>query len=358
MKLYLERVRKFTPIERGSGEGSSKGGQQREGTAVLDLSEGATVRDLKEAFSKVKTKYGVHRQEWRLAPKPGQGQKQKKGEVLRPDHATLASYGLRDGATVYFKDLGVQIGYRTVFFWEYLGPLLIYPLFFLFPFLFYSSSDSPTTTAAAAAAAAAGGGGGTSHAQTNTNTQVELGQKVACAYWVFHYAKRIFETFFVHKFSHSTMPVRNLVKNCSYYWGFAALVSYFVNSPSASGTSSSRSLYIYVCFTLAMLCQVLNLYCHVALTRLRKPGETAYKIPRGFLFDVVTCPNYTTEVMGWFFFNVGTRGTIMGVAFMMAGAVQMYQWAVAKHKRLNKIFDGKEGRAKYPRRYIMFPPFL
>jgi hypothetical protein len=25
-----------------------------------------------------------------------------------------------------------------------------------------------------------------------------LVQKIACAYWVLHYAKRIFETFFIH----------------------------------------------------------------------------------------------------------------------------------------------------------------
>jgi very-long-chain enoyl-CoA reductase len=31
----------------------------------------------------------------------------------------------------------LQIGYSTVFFFEYLGPMVIYPLFFLFPSVFY-----------------------------------------------------------------------------------------------------------------------------------------------------------------------------------------------------------------------------
>ena len=34
---------------------------------------------------------------------------------------------------VVFKDLGPQIGYRTVFILEYLGPLLIYPIFYFVP---------------------------------------------------------------------------------------------------------------------------------------------------------------------------------------------------------------------------------
>ena len=35
---------------------------------------------------------------------------------------------------------------------------------------------------------------------------------IAMACWTFHYAKRLFETVFVHRFSHSTMPIRNLFK--------------------------------------------------------------------------------------------------------------------------------------------------
>lgn len=42
--------------------------------------------------------------------------------------------------------------------------------------------------------------------------------------WVAHYGKRLFETFFVHRFSRPTMPLTNLFKNCGYYWTFTALV--------------------------------------------------------------------------------------------------------------------------------------
>lgn len=54
---------------------------------------------------------------------------------------------------------------------------------------------------------------------------------IAAACWSIHYAKRLLETVFVHRFSHATMPLLNLFKNCSYYWGFTAYVAYHVNHP-------------------------------------------------------------------------------------------------------------------------------
>jgi very-long-chain enoyl-CoA reductase len=36
----------------------------------------------------------------------------------------------------------------------------------------------------------------------------------------------------------------------------------------------------------------------------------------------------------------------------------MALWAKAKHARLRKTFDGLEGRERYPKRYIMLPPFF
>jgi very-long-chain enoyl-CoA reductase len=52
------------------------------------------------------------------------------------------------------------------------------------------------------------------------------------------------------------MPIKNLFKNCSYYYGFAAYVAYFVNHPQYTAPPEMQSL---VCFALALLAQVSNL---------------------------------------------------------------------------------------------------
>jgi len=116
---------------------------------------------------------------------------------------------------------------------------------------------------------------------------------------------------------------------------------------------------VQAAFALACVCQLLNAHAHLVLSRLRADGSKAYKIPRGFLsgFDFVTCANYMWEISGWFWFNVATQ-SLMGVVFMLCGTLQMMVWANAKHARLRKTFDGKEGRAKYPRRWKMLPPLF
>jgi hypothetical protein len=79
---------------------------------------------------------------------------------------------------------------------------------------------------------------------------------------------------------------------------------------------------------------------HVTLSKLRAPGEKDYKIPRGGLFNYVTCANYTFEIWGWLLFAAGTQ-SLAALLFGVTGAAQMVQWAIAKHKRLRKVRRNK-----------------
>lgn len=70
----------------------------------------------------------------------------EKDKLVLDKDAPLKKYDLRDNSSLVFKDLGLQIGWKTVFIIEYLGPMIIYPAFFFFPNLFYPSyPDHPKT---------------------------------------------------------------------------------------------------------------------------------------------------------------------------------------------------------------------
>lgn len=75
-----------------------------------------------------------------------------------------------------------------------------------------------------------------------------------------------------------------------------------------------------------------NLYSHIVLSSIRKRDPQAYKIPDSFLFKIVACPNYTFEFFAWLGFNLMSH-SVFGVLFMLAGLLQMTQWALQKHRR-------------------------
>ena len=48
--------------------------------------------------------------------------------------------------------------------------------------------------------------------------------------FVAHFLKRLYENTFVHIFSNIRTPIIDLAVDVAYYWGFAAVVGYGVNS--------------------------------------------------------------------------------------------------------------------------------
>jgi very-long-chain enoyl-CoA reductase len=116
-------------------------------------------------------------------------------------------------------------------------------------------------------------------------------------------------------------------------------------------------LFLYASSRACCSVQLGNLISHLHLAALRRNTKEGYSIPRGFLFNYVTCANYTFEIWGWLLFTAATR-SLPAAIFGACGAAQMVQWALSKHRRLTKLFDGKDGRDKYPRRWVILPPVL
>jgi 3-oxo-5-alpha-steroid 4-dehydrogenase 1 len=85
------------------------------------------------------------------------------------------------------------------------------------------------------------------------------------------------------------------------------------------------------------------------LINLRKPGETGYKIPKGFLFNYISCPNLFGEMVEWIGFGIMIN-SLPAYSFPIWTIVNLLPRALDHHKwYLQKFADyPKERKAVVP----------
>lgn len=242
-----------------------------------------------------------HRQRWKF-----------KENVICPKKK-LSAFGVQQDSILDLKDIGPQVNWQTVFYVEYAGPIVFYVLLYFF---YYTQPKSQY-------------------------------QFVTFLCLMLHFIKRELETKYIHRFSHATMPIQNIFKNSFYYWFVSgALVGLDVFRPNAIVDLGSS--FLYVCVMLFLCAESLNFYTHYVLRSLRPENSTIRRIPYGFGFNLVSCPNYLFESISWFSLCLLTRSYSV-VLFTCLGTIQMYLWAIKKHKNYKKEFEN------YPKRRAMFP---
>lgn len=258
--------------------------------------EAVTLGDLKKNF---RPKLSVHRKTFKMTV----AGKDKPITLSGKDDVTLKDLAVDASVVLTFKDLGPQIGYKTVFIVEYAGPIALMLMYAARPSFIYGADAAGT-------------------ALTDT-------QKLWGGLFCLHFAKREFETFFVHVFSRPTMPLMNIFKNSMYYWSFAAIIGYFLCHPKYTPASHANEKLAIAGWAIS---EILNFAVHMQLRMMRpKKGDTSRKAPRGGLFSLCSCPNYTFEVLGWVFYSYGTS-ILMSWGFTLVGLLQMTDWALKKHR--------------------------
>jgi very-long-chain enoyl-CoA reductase len=261
-------------------------------------------------------------------------EKNKKSKVTLKTYLTLQENGLNfdESPTIHVtaKDVGPQIGWRTVYFIEYLGPMIIHSLFY---YLWYDAGNM-------------------------NNTQL-----VAYNLTLLHYLKREYETLFIHTFSADTMPLAYLFRNSGHYWIInGLLIAFSVYAPQNVSYDNfwgfihhveNRSLDDLKWYIGSMVIfELCNFYSHVILRRLRSDGSREHKIPYGFAFKFVSFPNYFFECLSWLVFAIMTNNWSSYV-FLIVGTGTMMTWAKAKHRKYKKTFG-----EKYPKNRKAMIPFL
>ncbi|RIB05632.1 3-oxo-5-alpha-steroid 4-dehydrogenase-domain-containing protein [Gigaspora rosea] len=289
-------------------------GKSQKPPVTVDLPEDSTVDDLKKAIYKKVPKFYPDRQRLSF------------NEKTLQEGKPLKEYDITNGENVVLKDLGPQISWKTVFLIEYLGPLLIHPIFYYFKSQIYGENFE--------------------HSQM---------QKFAFYMIMTHFGKRELETLFVHRFSHGTMPFMNVFKNSFHYHALSGInLAYWVYGPwNASGTlnSAREEWYIWTCVAVFVYAQISNFSTHITLRNLRPPGTRVRKIPYGYGFELVSCPNYFFETVAWISICALTN-SLAAWFFIVVGFFQMYLWAIKKHKAYRKEFKD------YPKNRRAIIPFL
>ncbi len=74
------------------------------------------------------------------------------------------------------------------------------------------------------------------------------------------------------------------------------------------------------------------------LAALRKPGESGYKIPRGWLYEYVSCPNYLGEVLVWCGWAVATW-SLAGAVFVLWTVANLLPRALSNHQWYLQTFE-------------------
>ncbi|KAJ1942712.1 3-oxo-5a-steroid 4- dehydrogenase [Linderina pennispora] len=283
---------------------------------TIEVGDNATVDDVKKAVHKqVKSMY-PDRQRLTVGDK----------KTVLASGDSLAKYELKDNDTIHIKDLGPQVGWTTVFLVEYFGPLLFHFLIYNMQTLVYGKTFEYSDI-----------------------------QRRAYYMAMGHFLKRELETIFVHRFSNGTMPIINIFKNSFHYHILSGVnLAYWVYSPSLGkdtelGTKLSNPTLLAIWTVIFVFAELSNLSTHITLRNLRPAGTRTRRIPFGYGFDLVSCPNYLFESLAWTAFACMTR-SIAAFLFLAVSTAQMYVWAVKKHKAYRREFPD------YPKsRKAMFP---
>ncbi|KAL7009679.1 3-oxo-5a-steroid 4- dehydrogenase [Cystobasidiomycetes sp. EMM_F5] len=121
------------------------------------------------------------------------------------------------------------------------------------------------------------------------------------------------------------------------------------------GTLRGTDEYLYPLVGVWLFAQASNFVTHIILRSLRPDdASTKREIPYGYGFNIITCPNYFFETVGWLTFCALTLDPFCKSSSSVKRVAQMIVWAKGKHRRYKQEFGDK-----YPRkRWVMLPGIL
>lgn len=171
--------------------------------------------------------------------------------------------------------------------------------------------------------------------------------------WLFHYANRTFIYPLRIKPTEKKMPIF-IVLNAIFFnlmnAGLNGFFLYFFAGDYYDITWLSSWQFI-AGSSLFIIGVIINWKSDTILIRLRKPGETGYKIPQGFLFKYISSPNLFGELIEWSGFAL-MAWNLPALTFMVWTFANLVPRAKNHHDWYKNKF------ADYPKERKIIFPFL
>ncbi len=157
------------------------------------------------------------------------------------------------------------------------------------------------------------------------------------AMWQVHYVHRTFIYPFRIRPSGKRMPLIIAAIAAVYQCFNSYVVARWISHLHDYGTDWVWDPRYLVGIGIFVLGFVINTHADTVLIQLRKPGETGYKLPRGGLYERVTCPNYLGELLEWVGFAIASW-SLPGLAFAVYTAANLVPRALANRRWYRERF--------------------
>lgn len=170
-----------------------------------------------------------------------------------------------------------------------------------------------------------------------------------------HYAKRIYETNFVHIYGKGEYDFLSMeyFGVSFYYWVlFGFLIGYFTFDSNYAKENSELNWTHILAIISHLLCEFNNYKSHMILRNLKINNSGNRGIPKGNMFDYVSNSHYFWELMSWISFFLFVRNWTTGL-FVLLSFLSMSSLALEKHKHMKNYFG-----EKFPKHLKAFIPFI
>lgn len=179
--------------------------------------------------------------------------------------------------------------------------------------------------------------------------------------WSLHFLRRTIEVLFVHDYRRR-MSVIESIGAPIYYWFFAFWIGVALRHDN--GYRQTFLALVVAGSVVFLMGEFGNGFCHLKLRALRKEKRedffsngSQHVLPRGCLFELVSCPHYSCEILSWLGFFL-TSWVLSAAIFLLATFITLVTYSYKKHKAYKQEFDGLADRELYPKNRKALIPFI